>query len=284
MLPGLEMMAACTDLAMEPRIMQHVARVESTYNPYAIGVVGGRLERQPRNLAEAVSTANMLEEKGYNFSLGIAQINRHNLAKYGLSSYQAAFNVCDNARVGSQILAECYSRSGSDLGKALSCYYSGNFTTGFRHGYVQKVFASMQQAGDVVAPIALAGNGAARVRTSAAVASIPAGAGLVAENSLLARRAGIDTRQAPPLVSAVMPAPAPPVLPPPQVDIRPAAAAVVDPGLYQTDGRRLPVLLKPSDSVATDSLHAGSVAQQQQTPAVQATPPMQAVGDSAMVF
>jgi type IV secretion system protein VirB1 len=28
------------------------------------------------------------------------------------------------------------------LRQALSCYYSGNFATGFRHGYVRKVVAA----------------------------------------------------------------------------------------------------------------------------------------------
>jgi type IV secretion system protein VirB1 len=66
------------------------------------------------------------------------------LAKYGLFSYQAAFDVCSNIRAGSQILRECYGRA-QDWGKAFSCYYSGNFVTGYKHGYVQKVFASMRQ-------------------------------------------------------------------------------------------------------------------------------------------
>lgn len=143
MLPGLEMMAACTDLAVPSHVMRHVAAVESSHNPYAIGVVGGRLVRQPRNLPEALSTARMLEDKGMNFSLGIAQVNRYNLSRYGLGSYEHAFDVCRNVRAGASILAECYGRSGNDWGKAFSCYYSGNFTTGFRHGYVQKVYASM---------------------------------------------------------------------------------------------------------------------------------------------
>src|SRR3546814_3110567 len=30
--------------------------------------------------------------------------------------------------------------------KSFSCYYSGNFTTGFRHGYVQKIYASIRAA------------------------------------------------------------------------------------------------------------------------------------------
>ena len=39
--------------------------VESSFNPFAIGVVGGALARQPRNKAEAVATALALKEQGY---------------------------------------------------------------------------------------------------------------------------------------------------------------------------------------------------------------------------
>ena len=134
----------CPNLAVPPHVMQHVVNVESSRNPFAIGVVGGRLARQPRTLGEAVATAKMLEQNGYNFSLGIAQVNRYNLAKYGLSSYQQAFEICPNLQAGARILRECYDRA-QDWGKAFSCYYSGNFVTGYRHGYVQKIFASMRQ-------------------------------------------------------------------------------------------------------------------------------------------
>ena len=71
------MFFSCTDLAVPHDVMHHVVRVESSGNPYAIGVVGGRLQRQPKNLAEAVATAKMLEQKGFNFSLGLAQVNRY---------------------------------------------------------------------------------------------------------------------------------------------------------------------------------------------------------------
>lgn len=147
MLPGMELMG-CTDLAVPPAIMQHVVRIESSFNPYAIGVVGGRLARQPRNLSEALSTVRMLEREGYNFSLGLAQVNRHNLARQGLDTYEKAFEVCPNLRAGARVLAECHGRAGGDWGKAFSCYYSGNFVTGFQHGYVQKVFASWNQGAD----------------------------------------------------------------------------------------------------------------------------------------
>ncbi|WP_425612927.1 lytic transglycosylase domain-containing protein [Xanthomonas rydalmerensis] len=162
MLPGMELLS-CPEMAVPAEVMQHVVRVESSHNPFAIGVVGGRLVRQPQNLPEAVATARMLEEKGYNFSLGLGQVNRYNLIKYGLDSYEKAFKTCPNLQAASKILAECYSRSGGNWGKSFSCYYSGNFETGYRHGYVQKVYASINQGR------------ALAVSTAGAIPVIPAG-------------------------------------------------------------------------------------------------------------
>ncbi|WP_345779191.1 lytic transglycosylase domain-containing protein [Lysobacter sp. CFH 32150] len=139
----------CPSLAVPNEVMHHVVRVESSFNPYAIGVVGGRLARQPKTLSEALATVRMLESRGYNFSLGLAQVNRYNLSKYGLDSYEKAFQTCPNLQAGSRILAECYGRSSGDWGKSFSCYYSGNFVTGFRHGYVQKIYASISETPSV---------------------------------------------------------------------------------------------------------------------------------------
>ncbi len=176
---------SCPDLAVSKSIIEHVVRIESSFNPYAIGVVGGRLERQPKNLFEAMATARMLEKRGYNFSLGLAQVNRYNLRKYGIHSYKNAFDACTNLIAGSRILAECQQRLG-DWGKAFSCYYSGNSVTGFKHGYVQKVFASINansnQVDDDLLAIAMIDNstpaGAAKalgVKTASAVQpSLPA--------------------------------------------------------------------------------------------------------------
>jgi type IV secretion system protein VirB1 len=148
LLPGIEMMG-CQGLAVPSEVMHHVVQVESSYNPYAIGVVGGRLVRQPKNLPEALATVRMLESRGFNFSIGLAQVNRYNLDKYGLDSYEKAFDACANLSAGSKILAECYRRAGGDWGKSFSCYYSGNFSTGFRHGYVQKIYSSIRQGREV---------------------------------------------------------------------------------------------------------------------------------------
>lgn len=145
MLPGMEMMS-CPNIAVPTEVMQHVVHIESDDNPFAIGVVGGQLVRQPQNMGEALATVHMLEAQGYNFSVGIAQVNRANLSKYGLDTYEKAFDACANLAAGARILSECYASSGDDWGKAFSCYYSGNFVAGYRDGYVQKVYDSISRS------------------------------------------------------------------------------------------------------------------------------------------
>jgi len=118
--------------------------VESRFNPNAIGVVAGVLERQPHSQAEALATATHLQATGWKFSVGLAQINVHNFERLGLTP-ATAFDPCENLRAMQEVLTECFDRSAPDqpeqaaLRQALSCYYSGNFVTGFRHGYVQRV-------------------------------------------------------------------------------------------------------------------------------------------------
>jgi type IV secretion system protein VirB1 len=129
---------------------QALVAVESSFNPHAIGVVGGVLDRQPRNLAEALATANKLQANGWNFSVGLAQINLRNFARLGLNA-TTAFDPCENLRAMQTVLAECFERSSLKalpqpaLRQALSCYYSGNFITGFRHGYVQRIAHAVPQ-------------------------------------------------------------------------------------------------------------------------------------------
>jgi type IV secretion system protein VirB1 len=149
MLPGIELLG-CQNLAVPVEVMRHVVKIESGANPFAIGVVGGRLARQPKTLDEALATVRMLESKGYNYSLGLTQVNRVNFAKYDLGTHEKVFDPCTNLSVGSRILADCFNSAGRHWGKALSCYYSGNFTTGFAHGYVQKVLDSISNGTTVI--------------------------------------------------------------------------------------------------------------------------------------
>lgn len=138
-------------VACAPQVHVDTARalvsVESAFNPWAIGVVGGALVRQPRHRAEALATAKALRDAGWNFSVGLGQINVGNFDRLGLT-VESAFEPCANLAAMQTVLAECVDRASGSTSKAvdqaalrqaLSCYYSGNFDTGFRHGYVRKV-------------------------------------------------------------------------------------------------------------------------------------------------
>ena len=54
--PFSELAVKCAP-TVHPQTLKSLIGNESTYNPYAIGVVDGRLERQPKSLREAVATA-----------------------------------------------------------------------------------------------------------------------------------------------------------------------------------------------------------------------------------
>jgi type IV secretion system protein VirB1 len=172
---------------VDPQTMAAVVKVESSFNPYAIGVVGGRLERQPKNKDEAIATVKALEAGGWNFSVGVAQVNRYNLTKYNLT-YEQAFEPCANLRAGSKILEACYSRaltrtdgdSQRALQAAISCYYSGNFTRGFKPdkagqpSYVQKVLAQANVDAMPIPVVPNIANGVSRPqRDKAEVAAKP---------------------------------------------------------------------------------------------------------------
>lgn len=124
-------------IEVPPVQMSAIVRTESQAHPYAIGVVGHKLSRQPTSQVEANNLVAQLVAGKYNYSVGIAQINQANFKAFGLHQGNM-FDVCSNLRVGSQILKSCYEQY-QDWSKAYSCYYSGNAVTGFQHGYVPKV-------------------------------------------------------------------------------------------------------------------------------------------------
>jgi type IV secretion system protein VirB1 len=153
--PGLTFAAGDCERYAENRLMLAQVKTESGGNPFAIGVVGGRLLRQPRNLDEAVATALSLEAQGFNFSVGCRQVNKTNFDRYGLV-IQTAFDPARNSKTGTDINRECLDRAIAKFGggdtatrAALSCYYSGNFTTGQRKegnhpSYVDKVLSNVE--------------------------------------------------------------------------------------------------------------------------------------------
>ncbi|HPH05835.1 MAG TPA: lytic transglycosylase domain-containing protein [Methylotenera sp.] len=133
---------------INPQLMQRVISVESSHNPYAIGVVNAHLQRQPQNLAEAKATAQYLDQAGYNYSAGLVQVNRSHFNRFNLTLDQV-FDPCANLNVGGQILAECISRAVKQsyvqeaTSKALSCYYTGQLNSKVGAQYANKVLASL---------------------------------------------------------------------------------------------------------------------------------------------
>jgi len=134
--------------SVDPHTMAAIVRVESGFNPLAIGVVNARLARQPQNLPEAVATARSLDKQGYRYSVGLAQIERANVTASGLP-LETAFDPCTNLAMGAKILGHCFEgaqRQSNDqqvaLRTAVSCYYNGQVRAPLAHSYVQKVVAA----------------------------------------------------------------------------------------------------------------------------------------------
>lgn len=133
--------AAFLALAMQcapdvaPDTLTRIVKTESGFNPWAIGVVGKPLKRQPQTRDEALSAIKQLNKDNANFSIGLAQINRQ---YFDVNEAERIFSPCTNLKMGSDILKDCYVRAlkSSDseqqaLKKSFSCYYSGNYTRGF---------------------------------------------------------------------------------------------------------------------------------------------------------
>ncbi len=155
-----ELVLTCAPL-IAPDTALALVRTESGGNPWAIGVVGNALTRQPRDNAEAITTADSLSAQGWDFSVGLGQINRRNFRRLGLTT-ATALDPCTNLRAMQTLLLDCFARAGSAaqgspdrdgadqlrLRRALSCYYSGNFRHGFvrdapgQPAYVDRVIAS----------------------------------------------------------------------------------------------------------------------------------------------
>lgn len=147
----------CGGHFQERAVYSAVAKTESGFNPYAIGVVGGAI-KQPTNLQEAIQAVRYLKANGFNFSVGLMQVNKVNFGRFGLNE-KTMFDPCSNIRVGGSILKECYDRAekiyggkysyDSKLKFSASCYYSGNFKTGFiadfkgQPPYVAKFFNNL---------------------------------------------------------------------------------------------------------------------------------------------
>jgi type IV secretion system protein VirB1 len=135
-----------------------IVRVESGFNPLAIGVNGlPRVVIRAATPAAAERQASALIAGGRSVDLGLAQINSKNLRRLGLS-VEDAFDPCRNLAAAATVLQEGYVRSrpgqmGAQpaLLQALSYYNTGHPRRGFANGYVAKVTAAAGQVVPVLA-------------------------------------------------------------------------------------------------------------------------------------
>lgn len=123
LLPSLLLCAA----SIHPDTINDIAKNESGYHRFAIGVVGGK-SIYPSSKEDALSAVKRLKEEGKNYSLGVMQINQSNFGKFGVTA-EDMFDPCQNLKVAEKLILDCYTR-GKTLQRGLSCYYSGNFDTG----------------------------------------------------------------------------------------------------------------------------------------------------------
>lgn len=140
-----DLAAACAPTVAAETLIS-VAKVESGFDPLAIGVNGApRMTVRAKSSAEAVRQASALITAGRSVDLGLAQINSRNLAWLGLT-VEDAFDPCHNLAAAARVLQDGYGRSRADavgeqpaLRTALSYYNTGNARRGFANGYVAKV-------------------------------------------------------------------------------------------------------------------------------------------------
>jgi type IV secretion system protein VirB1 len=145
------LIATCAPL-VHPTTMHALVRVESAGNPYAVSInrpkahaANGALPtfRQPRSAAEAQRIARTLHTQGFSTSIGLAQINTEHLQRLGLK-VSDLLDPCQSLQLAQTILLDCDATTPANSGtprlaSILSCFNSGNSTTGIRNGYAARV-------------------------------------------------------------------------------------------------------------------------------------------------
>jgi Transglycosylase SLT domain. len=128
---------AANKYGVNVKLLYAIAKVESDFNPYAINVnANGRSikEYYPKNKYQAKIVLNYLLRHGYNFDVGIAQINIINIKRWGLDPY-ALLDPCYNLDVSAKLLRELVDRYG--LSWQAVWHYNG------RPSYAYKVYHAL---------------------------------------------------------------------------------------------------------------------------------------------
>lgn len=143
-------LAACAP-HVSPTTLGHIIRVESSGNPLAVNVnvIRDRPRYRVPRIQSPAHGAQVVRDaisQGYNVDIGLMQVNSRNLPRLGYTIEQM-FVPCTNIQAGAAILTDNYSRARRQHGDgqsallaALSAYNTGDFSRGFRNGYVARYF------------------------------------------------------------------------------------------------------------------------------------------------
>jgi len=180
--------------SVAPETVLAIIQTESSGEPFALNVNGGRQPAPQGNAADAAATARRYVAAGYSVDLGLGQINSRNMRWLGLT-WETVFDPCTNVAALARVLATNYSAvsAGRDpqtaLRIALSMYNTGSQTRGFRNGYVAKVERN--------AGLAQSAASAPLIFATSASASVDQRAVLMAENTT-PEASPVQVRPAPP--------------------------------------------------------------------------------------
>lgn len=135
---------------ISPVTLNALVGVESAGKPYVVANVTDNTSHYFDSKEKATLFLNEMSSKSKRYSAGLMQIYSGNFSAYGLTN-ETVFDHCTNIKAGAEILKKCYNTASKEtndpqiaLRKAMSCYYSGNFTRGFKQeadgkSYVQRI-------------------------------------------------------------------------------------------------------------------------------------------------
>lgn len=133
----------CTVNNVPINVTQAIIQVESKRNPLAININKLGIKFTPKNKEEAIQIAKKYIAKGYTVDMGLMQFNSENLDRYNYK-VEDLYDPCTNIKAGTTIFSENFNNTNksenidSRILKSLSAYNTGNFTFGFKNGYVDK--------------------------------------------------------------------------------------------------------------------------------------------------
>ncbi len=128
---------------ISPRLLQGLTRVESSHRPYAINYRkdGKFISVYPDSYNSAIEWIKYLWIGGYNFDLGLGQINRKNIERHNINPYHL-LDACYNLQWSAYFLSDCIDRYGYTW-EAVGCYNASSKDK--RIGYARKIYNELQQ-------------------------------------------------------------------------------------------------------------------------------------------